>query len=171
MASPLNTTVDLNFESIEIVALWSIQGNHEYSLPEFETALFGTSIEIGATLQDEMLQLFRLWPHQAYLLATDQSLPAIIHDYDALMTDISDAYCRFRLSGEHAFEFLANYLSADLLSVDVDSTCLRCRLGHYVVLLWWDDRYQLQLLLERSLAQSFADYIETLMARWHPETP
>jgi hypothetical protein len=94
-------------------------------IAEFETTLFGTNIEIGATLQDETMQLFRLWPHKEYLLATDQSLPAIIHDYDTLMTDISDSYCRFRLSGEHAFEFLASYLSADLLKVDADSACLR----------------------------------------------
>jgi sarcosine oxidase gamma subunit len=171
MANPLNTKVDLDFESIEIAALWSIQGNRESSLSEFEAALFGTSIEIGATVQNETLRLLRLWPHQAYLLATDQSLPASIRKHDTLMTDISDAYCRFRLGGEHAFEFIANYLSTDLLKVDAHSACLRCRLGHYVVLLWWDDRHQLQLLLERSVAQSFADYIETLKARWRPETP
>jgi hypothetical protein len=171
MASPLNTTVDLDFESIEIAALWSIQGNRESSLSEFETALFGASIEVGATVHNSSLRLLRLWPHQAYLLATDQSLPASIRDYDALLTDISDTFCGFRLSGEHAFGFLANYLSADLLSIDADSACLRCRLGQYVVILWWDDRQQLHLFLERSLTQSFADYIETLMARWRPETP
>jgi sarcosine oxidase gamma subunit len=171
MANPPNTTADLILESIEIAALWSIQGNHESSLVDFETALFGTSIEVGDTLHNESLHLLRLWPHQSYLLATDQPLPPSVLDYDALMTDISDSFCEFRLGGEHAFDFLANYLSADLLEVEAESACLRCRLSHYTVILWWDDRRQLQLLLERSFAQSFGDYIETLIARWRPETP
>ena len=171
MANRLNSTIDLDFEPVEITALWSIQGNREYSLAEFETALFGTSLEVSATLHNESLQLIRPWPHQAYLLTSGQPLPQSIRKHHALMTDISDACCRFRLSGEQAFAFMANYLSADLHKINPDSACLRCRLGHYVVLLWWDDRSQLHLLQERSVAQSFVDYLETLMARWRPQTP
>lgn len=35
--------------------------------------------------------------------------------------------------------------------------------------LWWQDNRKLQLLIESSHAQSLADYIESLMARWRPQ--
>jgi sarcosine oxidase gamma subunit len=171
MDSRHSTQTDLIFEPVEIAALWSIQGNRESSLSNFETALFDASAGIGSMLHSPALRWLRLWPHQAYLLADNQPVPASVPEFESLMTDISDGYCEFRLSGEQAFDFLANYLTADLAKSDSGSACLRCRLGHYVVILWWEDRHQLQLLIERSYAQSFADYIESLMARWRPETP
>jgi sarcosine oxidase gamma subunit len=171
MDSLHSTQTDLIFEPVEIAALWSIQGSRESSLSNFETALFDASAGIGNMLHSVSLRLLRLWPHQAYLLADNQPLPASVPEFESLMTDISDGYFEFRLSGEQAFSFIANYLSADLAKSDLGSACLRCRLGHYVVILWWEDRHQLQLLIERSYAQSFADYIESLMARWRPETP
>jgi sarcosine oxidase gamma subunit len=171
MDSLHSTAADLIFEPVEITALWSIQGSRETSLPNFEAALFDASAGIGSMLHSAALRWLRLWPHQAYLLADSQPVPVGVHEFESLMTDISDGYCEFRLSGELAFDFIANYLTADLAKSDPGSACLRCRLGHYVVILWWEDRHQLQLLIERSYAQSFADYIESLMARWRPETP
>jgi len=171
MDSLHSTAADLIFEPVEIAALWSIQGSRESSLSNFETALFDATAGIGSMLHSASLRWLRLWPHQACLLADIQPVPASAHEFESLMTDISDGYCEFRLSGEQAFDFIANYLTADLAKSDPGSACLRCRLGHYVVILWWEDRHQLQLLIERSYAQSFADYIESLMARWRPETP
>jgi sarcosine oxidase gamma subunit len=171
MDSPHSTQTDLIFEPVEIAALWSIQGSRESSLSNFETALFDASAGIGSMLHSAALRWLRLWPHQAYLLADKQPMPASVHEFESLMTDISDGYCEFRLSGGQAFDFIANYLTADLAKSDPGSACLRCRLGHYVVILWWEHRHQLQLLVERSYAQSFADYIESLMARWRLENP
>jgi sarcosine oxidase gamma subunit len=171
MDSLRSTQTNLIFEPIEIAALWSIQGSRESSLSNFETALFDASAGIGNMLHSAALRWLRLWPHQAYLLADKQPIPASVHEFEPLMTDISAGYCEFRLSGGQAFDFIANYLTADLAKSDPGSACLRCRLGHYVVILWWEDRHQLQLLIERSYAQSFADYIESLMARWRLENP
>ncbi len=164
-------TIELVLKRIDHGGLWSIQGNRETSLADFETALFGASAEVGNLLQGEALCLLRLWPHQAYLRAEQAPLPASVQKYARLVTDLSDGYCEFRLVGELAFDFVADYLSADLAQQSVGPACLRCRLGHFVVILWWDEQRELRLLVERSCAQSFADYIDTLMARWRPETP
>jgi len=171
MDSRPGTAGSLDLEQIEIAALWSIQSNREISLSSFESSLFHSSSKIGSMLKNPPLRLLRLWPHQAYLLADDQPLPDSVQELKSLMTDISDAYCRFQLSGLQAFSFIANYLTADLAMPNPDNSCLRCRLGHYIAILWWENNQQLQLLVERSQAQSFKEYIESLMARWRPEKP
>ena len=171
MASLMKQSVDLSLERVEIAALWSVQGNRETSLHDFENTLFGKDANIGSLLRSEPLSLLRLWPHQAYLLSDQQQIPADLQQFASVMTDIADGHCAFRPGGEQAFDFIAAYLSADLATMPAGPACLRCRLGHYVVILWWDDRRELQLLVERSCAQSFADYIDMLMARWHPEAP
>lgn len=163
-------TIKLALDPVDHGGLWSIQGNRETSLADFETALFGTSAGIGGLLQGEALCLLRLWPHQAYLRVEQAALPASLQKYAHLVTDLSDGYCEFRLVGERAFDFVADYLSADLAQQPAGPACLRCRLGHFVVILWWDEQREPRLLVERSCAQSFADYIDTLMARWRPET-
>jgi len=38
-------------------------------------------------------------------------------------------------------------------------------LGHYPVVIWWDDEAELSLLVERSLSQSFQDYLSVLAQR------
>lgn len=163
-------TTGLSLERIDIDAMWSIQGNRETTLADFESALFAASAGPGGLLQSDDLRLLRPWPQRA-LLAAQAPLPASLQPYAELMTELSDAYCEFRLAGEHAFDFVADYLSADLARQPLRPACLRCRLGHYLVILWWDDRHEPYLLVERSCAHSFADYIDILMARWRPETP
>lgn len=175
MAKLESVTSDLTFELVDSPALWSIQGNRESSLSDFEIAVFGKNAEIGELLISEPLRLLRLWPHQSYLLTGQQPLPPSTQGFETLMTDITDAYCSFRIYGADASHFIANYLTANLTGnltgTDSDPACLRCRLGQYSLILWWHERQDLQLLLERSFAQSFADYIDTLLARWLAEAP
>ncbi len=76
-------------------------------------------------------------------------------------------FCEFRLGGEQALDFLGSYSSASLTEHGGSAKrSLRCLLGQYPVVLWWDDSANVRLLVERSYAQSFYDYLASLMVRW-----
>lgn len=158
----------IEFTALEIASLWVVQPSRETTIGDFAGAVFGDDTGHGRLLIGTGQRLLRPWPHQAYLHGDQASLPAAAGPFAALLTDIADAYCAFRLDGNAAFDFAGLYLSAELAAIHTDHGCLRCRLGHYTVILWWQDRNGLQLLLERSLARSFADYLGLLMTRHRP---
>jgi hypothetical protein len=157
-------------ERCETAGLWSLQGNRETALTEVVETLFATGVRSGEPLQCAGLGLLPLWPHRALLQTAEATLPAQASKFAPLLTDISHGYSQFRLGGEQAFDFTASYASVNIAALRDTSACRRCRLGQYTVILWWEDRQEIQLLLERSYAQSFTDYIDALIARWRPGT-
>lgn len=165
---------DLTLTEIEILSLWSVQGNREQDLAEFVMAIFAEVVPAYGMLSAGMssassLRLLKLWPQRAWLLAHRRSLPAEVAPFEALMTDITHGVCEFRLAGEHAWAFLGSYTSVDL-AAPVDTGCRRCLLGQYPLVLWWDDSADIRLLIERSYAQSFFGYLAELMTRWRATT-
>jgi uncharacterized membrane protein YhdT len=159
------TNHQLQLTSIGIAGLWSVQASRDTTLDDFTAALVADANKNASLALGEGLYLLRAWPHQAYLLTATAGLPAAAIPFETLTTDIADAFCAFSLEGESAFGFIADYLSTDIHESDSGSHCLRCRLGHYTALLWWQDRRCLHLLIDRSLAQSFEDYIGHLLKR------
>jgi len=114
----------------------------------------------------ETLRLFKLWPHKSYLLSAESSLPGSLSDLAPMMTDISHGFCELSLTGSTALEFLSSYISVDLDPRVTTNRCLRCLLGHYPIILWWDVVSEIHMLVDRSYTQSFCDYLETLSLRW-----
>ena len=151
--------------AVDIAGLWSIQAGREQSLDDVARALFADADPHTSLALDEGRYLLRAWPHQAYLLTAEAGLPTAAKPCETLITDIADAYCAFNLEGAAAFDFIADYLSADIRDTAPGPQCLRCRLGHYNLLLWWQKRERLQILVERSLAHSFEGYIAQLALR------
>ena len=157
-------------ERCEIAGLWSLQGNRATTLAEVVETLFATGARSGEPLQSAGLGLLPLWPHRALLQTTEATMPAQAAKFAPLLTDISHGYSQFRLGGEQAFDFIANHASVNIAALRDAPACRRCRLGQYAVILWWEDQQDIHLLLERSYAQSFADHIDALIARWCPGT-
>jgi sarcosine oxidase gamma subunit len=84
-----------------------------------------------------------------------------------MVTDISHGICELSLVGDQALDFLGNHTSANLKDPRVTETRnLRCLLGQYPVILWWDQVADIRLLVDRSYAQSLCDYLKHLMQRW-----
>ncbi len=147
--------------------LWSVQPDHKGNLSVFTEAVFATAPRPGEVLKKDSLRLLYLWPHKAWLISSTAELPHTVDDFCGIMTDISHGYCEFRLGGEHTLEFLGSYSSANPADQCAGAKrSLRCLLGQYPVLLWWDDIADIRLLVDRSYAQSFYDYLASLMARW-----
>lgn len=157
----------LSICEIEQRHLWSIQTNRNYELAIFARAIFGDAPQIGEMLGADALRLLQLWPHKAYLLSTQPDLPDSLHRFSSMLTDISHGFCELSLGGEQALEFLASHASADLMQTRIAETRnLRCLLGQYQVTLWWDRLDDIRILVERSCAISFCDYLEHLLQRW-----
>jgi hypothetical protein len=160
---------EIVLDTVEIAGLWSLQGNRTNPLADLVNSLFATDAQLGKPLQSARLCLLPLWPHQAYLQSRQAITPTLPGKLESLLTDIAHGYCQFRLHGEQSFDFVASYLSTDIAALRDTATCRRCRLGQYTVILWWGDQQDIHFLLERSYAQSFADHIDSLIARWRPQ--
>ncbi len=151
--------------------VWSVQADHQGSLTTFTETLFNAAPRSGEVLKTDSLRLLHLWPHKAWLLSSNVRLPHAVDDFSSIMTDIGHGFCEFRLRGEHALDFLGSYSSANPADQCVGAKrSLRCLLGQYPVLLWWDDIADIRLLTDRSYAQSFHDYLASLMERWSQQT-
>lgn len=159
---------DLACNPLDIAGMWSLQGNRGTPLADLVRALFGASARCGDMLHSDGLRLLALSPHQACLLSGRPQSPPQAAGSEALMTDIAHGYRQFRVEGTQAFAFVASYVSADIAPLRERAACLRCRLGQYTVMLWWEENHAIHFLLERSYAESFAEYIDVLMARWRP---
>lgn len=157
----------LSIAEIEDRCLWSIQANRKYDLPAFAETIFGATPEFGKMLCTDALRLVQLWPHKAYLISAQASLPTSLDEFSSMLTDIGHGFCELSLVGEQVIEFLDNYSSTDLKEAGIVATRnLRCRLGQYPIILWWDQPDDIRILIDRSYAQSFCDYLEQLMQRW-----
>jgi sarcosine oxidase gamma subunit len=151
--------------------LWSVQPHHQGNLNTFAEAVFGSAPRPGEVLKMESLRLLQLWPHKAWLLASSAQLSHRLEEFSGIMTDIGHGYCEFRLTGEPALDFLGSYTSANPADQCAGAEhSLRCLLGQYPLVLWWEDSADIRLLVERSCARSFYDYIASLMARWSQQS-
>lgn len=157
----------LSSGEIEDCYLWSIQANRKHALPAFVLAVFGEAAEFGKMLDADAIRLLQLWPRKAYLLCAQPELPAALQVFSSMATDISHGFCELSLEGAQALEFLGSHSSTDPMAAGIAETRnLRCLLGQYPVILWWDRPDDIRILIERSYAQSFCDYLEQLMQRW-----
>ena len=147
--------------------LWSVQTSSEQTLVGFSQAIFAEPMQFGDMLTQDSLRLIHLWPHQAYLLAEQPSLPESLHQFSSMFTDISHGICELSLIGDQALAFLDNHASVNLKNQQITETRnLRCLVGQYPVILWWDQGSDIRLLIDRSYAQSLCDYLNHLMQRW-----
>ena len=165
----LTQAANSDFSVIEIKDryLWSIQANREHSLSVITQALFHETAQFGSMLTTDSLRLIHLWPHKAYLLAAQPSLPGALQEFSSMLTDISHGFCELSLVDNQALELLDCHTSANLKDTQVAKTRnLRCLIGQYQVILWWDLVSDIHILIDRSYAQSFCDYLEQLRRRW-----
>jgi sarcosine oxidase gamma subunit len=148
-------------------SLWNVQGNAVHSLESFSLRLFDHEIVVGETLTRKGLRLIRLSPHSVYLHSDNNDLPDLDIRFETMLTDVSHGFCDLSLSGEQSFEFLNSYLSVNLNTAPIsEAQVVRAGLGQFETLLWWEQRDTIHMLIDRSYAQSFGDYLNNLSQRW-----
>ncbi|MCP4433845.1 MAG: hypothetical protein GY806_22985 [Gammaproteobacteria bacterium] len=158
----------LSINEISTRYIWSIQSNHSHNLADYVQQVFKEKPQSGSVLQQNQWRFILLSPSRGFLMSESLALPQADAAYNTLLTDISHGYREFCLTGGQPFEFAGLYVSVDLNNtIDKKTGSLRCRLGQYACLLWWDDNTNLHILVERSYAQSFGEYLNHLLLRHH----
>lgn len=83
-----------------------------------------------------------------------------------IAVEIGHGLTRFRLRGVEALHFLGHYTRADLHAAHIRrDRAIRTRLNHYDCALWWSTTRDVNILVERPLAQSFVDHLRQLCLR------
>ena len=158
---------DLSLRETSLAGLWSIQSSRAFKLDSFASAVFRRHSAMGTMLKADGIRLIQLWPDRAYLLCEQLKLPDRAVEFESMATDISHAICQLLLSGSDSLPFLNAYTTVDLQDQAILSTaCLRTRLGQYSITLWWERPAEIHILVDRSYAQSLADYLQALSTRW-----
>ena len=165
-ATPI-PAANISISEIDSRHLWSVQASRKVSLSDFVRNCFNAQWQPGGTmLVLPEWRLLQLWPHKAYLMSEIPNLPENILEFKSILTDISHGFCELSIRGKNAFNFVSPYLSTNLYSSEISKTRhLRCRFGQYSILLWWDDVDDLRIIVDRSYAQSFRNYLLQLMQR------
>ncbi len=95
-----------------------------------------------------------------------------VADGPFIAVEIGHGLTRFRLRGVEALHFLGYYTSANLHAASIRRTgAIRTRLNHYDIALWWPTTRDVNILVDRSRAQSFADHLRVLALRHDPVDP
>ncbi|WP_264214444.1 hypothetical protein [Leisingera thetidis] len=145
LPGPLGLRLDETF--LPLTALNAGPGALDMLLP------FGQMRQHGGSL------LLRLWPGTAWC-----SGPVPEGRYRT--ADIGHGWTQFRLRGVEALQFLDLYTSADLFAPQIrQARCIRTRLGGYDCTVWWHSTRDVNLVVSRSAAQSFADHLRALALR------
>ncbi len=152
----------ISIKPAAVNGLWSVRSNADYHLNDFADRLFRQNIGFGEMISSENHHMFQLWPDAAYLLSDQAELPPSTADFDSMITDISHGFSALNLCGENALAFLNDYSSADISKQQV----IRTNIGHYRVVIWWHDSTDVWLLVERSYAHSFTEFLQLLEIRW-----
>jgi|TARA_B110000971_G_scaffold142234_1_gene145420 heterotetrameric sarcosine oxidase gamma subunit len=159
---------ELSVHENALGSLWSVQSNKSNSLEDFVQATFSTELDQGVILQKDDYRLIQLSPYRALIISEAIALPQAIANYESMLTDVSHGYCELCVTGKQAIEFLRLYISADMAkAIDSGSFSLSCLLGQYSCILWWHDINEIHILVERSYAQSFRNYLNHLIQRYH----
>jgi heterotetrameric sarcosine oxidase gamma subunit len=141
-----------------------IQPNNQFDLSMFSQSVFSREITMGKMLIDDQLRLIQLSPKSAYLIG---NAPQPLNSFNSMITDISHGYCQLELSGQQAFKFINSYTPAYLNNNNIaQPKTAKTLLGHFNVILWWDSHDKIKLLIDRSYAQSFNNYLHALIRVW-----
>jgi heterotetrameric sarcosine oxidase gamma subunit len=152
--------------------VWVLKTGSPESTTKIAVSLAGRVPGLGEMIDNHQVRILRYSPDTMYLLFNLESAPNLAQELKAFVTDISHGMCELILKGEKALDFIGDYVSVSVNKPrNFESGTLRCRIGHFKVLIWWSDESDVHILVERSFAQSFYDYMLALSLRWSGYCP
>jgi hypothetical protein len=146
--------------------IYLVQSNYRYNIDEVAAVIMGQHIALGHMITGRDMRMLQLMPNRAFLLF-ESSLPDSVFEFRTQLTDIGHGMTELCISGDMPLEFLNAYCSVDIKRSSIRQVkTVSTRLGHYSVFLWWDNESEIHILLERSYARSFRDYLAALAMRF-----
>ncbi len=167
----ISDAADLTLKEQLRVEIRQLQFYTPGALHKFCRARCRQNIETGASGTHGEAVYLRYGPRSLYIVCGEDARSGLPPDPDEKRsgnaTDISHGKSLFRLKGKRAYQFLRDYSSLDLDDERVRNFRMaKCRIGDFQVLMWWRQPTDVCLLLDRSYAQAFVNFLRALAQRW-----
>jgi len=156
----------IGLDSRESMEIWSVQSNREHDVSEFCHSILGIELGVGEMSGNDLLRILRHWPNKVFAITECSQFPQIESKYTDMITDVSDAYRKLTLTGETALQFLDQSSPLDFMQNSGLKKTVKTLCGQYPIIVWWDDISEIKLLIERSLSESYQDYLSVLANRF-----
>lgn len=119
----------------------------------------------GVAVADTML-LLRYSPISTYMVSEELKLEDLNSAHREHFTDVSHGKCVLYAHGDAILNLFADYCSTDLFSGKNDEfRMVKTQFIDYELTIWWNSNDEINLLIDRSYAQSFVDFLHFLFYR------
>ena len=117
----------------------------------------------GETALADTLLLLRYSPFSTYIVSEQLKLEDFNSAHRDQLTDVSHGKCVLCFQGDAILNLFADYCSTDLFSGQNDEfQMVKTRFIDYEITIWWNSDVEINLLIDRSYAQSFVDFLHLL---------
>ncbi len=135
-------------------------------LDEFCQSILPKTMEVGGVVILDDTAYLRFSPYAIYVVSDRMMLDDFAKEYQNNFTDLSHGKCMLIIRGNGVFDIFLDYSAADLMNYSgAGQSMVKTRFIDYEVVLWWAANDQIQLLIDRSYAQSFVDFLSSLIVR------
>ncbi len=156
----------ISLDSMESIEIWSVQSNREHDVSEFCHFILGIELGVGEMSGDNLLRVLRHWPKKVFAITECSQFPETEPKYADLITDVSDAFRKMTLTGETALQFLHQSSPLEFMQNSGLKRTVKTLCGQYPIIAWWEDTSEVNILIERSLSESYGDYLSVLADRF-----
>lgn len=146
----------------------TIEGHFRTSqaLDEFCQSSFDQIVQSGTFAISKDCQLIRFSPFSIYIVSEMSELDHFWLEFPENFTEITHGKCLLSFQGDRVLAFFRSYCSIDLMGDSVPKQAIvKTLFVDYEILLWWFCDNHLELLIDRSFAQSFVDFVQTAFMR------
>jgi heterotetrameric sarcosine oxidase gamma subunit len=146
--------------------IWLVQANRLKGISEISQMICGQIVAQGGMVVNNESKLLQLWPNKLLLLIEEIESEHLAQ-LKSNLTDVSHGYNFLQLQGDSSLEFINAHVPVDLESGPfLTHRVARSQFESYSVIFWWDKPDTVQLLIDRSYAESFREYLESLINLW-----
>ncbi len=133
------------------------------ALDQFSQSKFGQIVETGTFAICGDAQILRFSPFSIYVVSRNTETDDQYSDQVNNLTDLSHGKCLLTFDGDQVLTFFRDYCLVDLMGENVPKQALiKTLFSDYEIVLWSFSEDHLDLLIDRSFAESFVDFVRML---------
>lgn len=154
------------FISENQTSVFEVQFRTMEELDQFCHSIMQRNVGTGEMAIADNILLLRFSPFSTYIVWRQQKLENFKTEHQDHLTDITHGKCALVVQGDSVLDFLGDYCSTDILSVhDRNFGMIKTRFIDYELAIWWDSKDRINLMVDRSYALSFVEFLHSLFTR------
>lgn len=158
--------LDLVLKEEVFTEVWLLQFSNTKDVDDFSKALSYHKLEVGQWSEIEKISYLRFGPTSLNVVFDEQTLFVLNKAFKGCKTDISHGKSLFSLKGKNSLDFLQDYSISNLSGLYTeDRVLVKSNIIDYPTMLWRKESDCMNLLIDRSYAQSFIEFYQSLVLR------